>query len=366
MSIDKAQKRQQLINRANGKTDEPIISLDNGLLYERQLNHSLGWYAREAGNKERKQWVLSYYKKLKQTQVVDHLTDLPEYDFYSLGAIIRMKTIGCYLSDKEEQYIIDRTQELLSTQIKKATPAQVAKTATVVVGIQERILEKASEFAGNIDGQIDEFVMAGCPANFKIAMNGMTTPTAKYVTGVYSKQLAELQEVLLGEDEQLVEGYSNFSKVQLKRFIALLEQIIANCDQAKKLVVRKPRARKAKPAGEVVKRMKFMKEQPELGLKSISAPSIVGSVELWVYNVKTKRLQVYRAVAGELLTVKGTSILNYDTLSSFQKTIRKPEQVAGMAALGKRPLTAQFKSLTTKETLVNGRINEDCILLKVF
>lgn len=366
MSIEKAQKRQQLINRANGKTDEPIISLDNDQLYERQLNNSLGWYAREANGKDRKAWVLSYYKKLKQTQIVDHFTDLIEWEFYSLGAIIRMKTIGCYLSDKEEQFIVDRTQELLNIKPKKVTPVQLAKTAVVVVGIQERILEKASEFTGNIDGQIDEFVTSGCPANFKIAMNGMTTPTAKYVSSVYTKQLVELQEVLEGKDEQLVEGYSNFSKVQLKRYIALLEQIIVNCDQAKKLVIRKPRARKAKPAGELVKRMKFMKEQPELGLKSISAPSIIGTTELWVYNVKTKRLQVYRAVAGELLTVKGTSILNYDTLSSFQKTIRKPEQVAGMAVLGKRPLTAQFKALTTKETVVNGRIGEDCILLKVF
>lgn len=367
MSNVKAQKRQQLIDRANGKTDEPLISLDNGVLYERQLNNALGWYAREADGKQRKNWVLSYYKKLKQTQVVEHFSELPEFDFYSLGAIIRMKMVGCFLADKEEQFIVDRTQELLAKQVKKATPVQLAKTAAVVVGIQERILEKAREFAGNLEGQIDEFVLTGCPTNFKVAMNGMTTPTAKYVAGMYTKQLAELQEVLLGEDEQLVEGYSNFTKPQLKRFIALLEQIIANCDQAKKLVIRKPRTRKAKPAGEVVKRLKYMKEFAELGLKSVSAPSIVGATELYVYNTKYRKLQYYKAIEGDMLTVKGTSLLNYDTANSSSKTLRKPqEQLTPMLTMTKRPLSNAYKAIKSKEATPNGRINEECILLRVF
>jgi hypothetical protein len=46
--------------------------------------------------------------------------------------------------------------------------------------------------------------------------------------------------------------------------------------------------------------------------------------------------------------------------------MRKPELVTAMAGLGKRALTTQFKALTTKESAVNGRVNEECILLKAF
>jgi hypothetical protein len=293
------------------------------------------------------------------------MTDISDWHFYSVGVIVRLKMLGAELSERHEVFIEESIQTILAAPvvIKKAVSAK----SVPVVTIQDRVLEKARETCGErIDGAVDDFIINGCPTNFKINMNDINGPTAKYIASVYKKTLDELNEVQEGTDKQLVEGYSNFSKVQLKRYIALVEQIIAGCEQAKKLVVRKPRARKAKPAGEIVKRMKFMKEFTELGLKSISAPSIVGSTELWVYNTKYKRLQVYRAVNGDVLTVKGTSVLNYDTNTSCQKTMRKPEQVTAMAAAGKRALSTQFKALTTKESAVNGRINEECILLKAF
>lgn len=368
MSDAKAAKRKALIARATGKSDEPFIDKESTESYDSQLSSVLNWHSRNTDNKQRKAWVLAYLKKAKRTDEIERMTDISDWHFYSVGAIVRLKMLGAELTERHEAFIEESIQTILAAPVvSKKLVAAKAATATVVVGIQERILDKARETCGErIDGFVDEFIMCGCPIGFKINMNDINGPTAKYIATTYKKTLDELLEVQEGMDKQLVEGYSNFSKVQLKRYIALVEQIIAGCEQAKKLVVRKPRARKAKPAGEIVKRMKFMKEFPELGLKSISAPTIVGSTELWVYNTKYKRLQVYRAAGGNVLTVKGTSILNYDTASSFQKTMRKPEQVTAMAEQGKRVLSASFKALTTKETVVNGRVNEECILLKAF
>jgi hypothetical protein len=365
MSEAQAAKRKAIIARASGKTDEPTIEKVSSETYESQLSRALNWHARESDGKQRKAWVMSYLKKAKRNAEAELMTDISDWHFYSVGVIVRLKMLGAELTERHEAFIEESIQTILAAPvvIKKAVPAKAAP----VVTIQDRILEKARETCGEqIDGQIDEFITNGCPTGFKISLSNINGPTAKYIASVYKKTLEELQEVQEGTDKQLVEGYSNFSKVQLKRFIALVEQVIAGCEQAKKLVVRKPRARKAKPAGEIVKRMKYMKEFAELSLKSISAPSIVGSTELWVYNTKYKRLQVYRAVAGDVLTVKGTSILNYDTNNSCQKTMRKPELVTAMAGLGKRALTTQFKALTTKESAVNGRVNEECILLKAF
>lgn len=365
MNDAKAQKRQALINRASGKTDEPMVLADSKTPYRVQLTTALCWYAREADTKQRKAWAIAYFKKLKETAVVKHFEDLPEFDFYSLGVLCRMKSNESFLSEQELNTIEKLKAELME-KVAKPKAVVVAKVAVPVPTIQDRIAEKAREFAAEIDGKIDEFVMEGCPANFKIPMNGMTAPVAKYVASFYQRELALLREVQEGKDAQLVEGYSNFNKTQLKRYIALLETILSNSEQAKK-IVRKPTVRKAKPAGVVVAKMKYKASDEELGLKSISAPSIVNSSELWVFNTKTRKLIVYRAAEGVLLTVKGTTILNYDTKTSSAKTLRKPkEQLDQFAGMTKRTLGTAYKAIKCKEATPNGRINEDCILFKVF
>jgi hypothetical protein len=107
-----------------------------------------------------------------------------------------------------------------------------------------------------------------------------------------------------------------------------------------------------------------MKESSELGIKSVIPEKIIGSSEVWVFNTKYKKLQVYRSVGA--LGIKGTSILNYDVATSGSKTLRKPELVKGYADMTKRNLAQEFKNLKTKEAAVNGRINEDCVILRVF
>lgn len=107
-----------------------------------------------------------------------------------------------------------------------------------------------------------------------------------------------------------------------------------------------------------------MKEFPELKLKSELPVKIVGASEVWIYNTKYKKLQVYRSLGA--LSIKGTTILNYDVATSGAKTMRKPELVTGFAGMTKRTLGTEFKNMKTKESAVNGRINEECIILKVF
>lgn len=366
MDTAKAQKRQQLIDRAQGKTSEPFIDVESKQSYTTQLLIALNWYAQNADGKQRKAWALSYFKKQKQLDVVEHLSDINDWEFHSLGVLLRLKSNGSFLSEKEEKFIATKTSELLRTPITKVSVVAVAKPVVPVVSIQDRIAEKAREVAGEIDGQLDDFVTTGKPNNYKISTSSVSSAVAKHVVNYYSRTIAEIEEAIEGEDAQLVEGYSNFTKPQLKRYLALLQSIVDSCEQAKK-IIRKPRVRKAKPAGEIVKRMKFKKEDTELGIKSVTAASIIGASELWVYNTKYRKLQVYKAVEGSSLTVKGTSVLNYDTALSSSKTLRKPkEQLLPMVAMTKRPMAAAYKAIKCKEATPNGRINEECILFRTF
>jgi hypothetical protein len=111
--------------------------------------------------------------------------------------------------------------------------------------------------------------------------------------------------------------------------------------------------------------MKYMREFTELSLKSIKPEDILTASELWVYNTKYRKVQVYRAESGTL-SVKGTTILGFNVKDSMSMTLRKPEEFFKGLSMGKRALNGAIKKLTTKPTTPNGRVNEECVLLGAF
>lgn len=370
MSIDKAEKRQKLIARAQGKTNEPTITEDGGG-YQTQLSHALNWHSRESDGKQRKAWVLSYLKQAKRTSDIEALADVSEWHFYSLGALVRLKMLDSVLSEQHEQFIEDRIAEISKTAPKVRAVVKATTVAPVVVNIQDRIREKAQEVIGNIEGDLDDFYLDGCQANFKIKtpVKSYNPQILRHITEFFKPRIAELKEVQEGKDKQLVEGYSNFSKTHIKRYITLLEGLLLMCEEQKVAAksARKPRARKAKPASVQVAKMKFMKEFPELKLKSVNPTEIIGADELWVYNTKSRRLAVYRAANSEGLGVKGTTIINYTVQGSTSKTLRKPEEfIPKVMSTTKRSLGPEFRNLKTKDAQPNGRINEETILVRAF
>ena len=108
------------------------------------------------------------------------------------------------------------------------------------------------------------------------------------------------------------------------------------------------------------------KENKELKLVSISPVDIVGATELWIFNAKTRKLGRYVAASYQTLSVKGTSILNFDEQKSVAKTLRKPaDQLKEFNKAGKVALRTFIKDIRATEIRLNGRINEDTVLLKV-
>ena len=103
-----------------------------------------------------------------------------------------------------------------------------------------------------------------------------------------------------------------------------------------------------------------------LKLVSINPADIVGASALWVYNTKTRKLGKYVSAAYQQLGIKGTTITGFDTDKSISKTLRKPEtQVREFATSGKVQQRKFMDAIKATETKLNGRINEDIILLKV-
>jgi hypothetical protein len=74
----------------------------------------------------------------------------------------------------------------------------------------------------------------------------------------------------------------------------------------------------------------------------------------------------YDALGPAGLSVKGTTLQGYDEETSVSKTIRKPDEVLPrLLKGGKLVLRKLMSEINSKESVPNGRINGDTILLRV-
>jgi hypothetical protein len=258
----------------------------------------------------------------------------------------------------------------------EAKAIEAAKPAVYTPSIQERVRDAAYRMTEEIENAIESFQADAenfDPKAFKM-LNMLKAVEAKaaharIIKEFYSKDLAELEELASGSaDEQLKEGYSHRSRKQIKNLIAFYQEIMAACtmlaQEAK--VNRAPRAKKAVPAEKIVAKLKYMKTNEPLKLVSINPADIIGCGELWIFNTKTRKLGKYIAAEFNVLGVKGTTITGFNEHTSVQKTIRKPEEkLKEFKAAGKVQLRKFLDDINATDTKMNGRINEDTILLKV-
>lgn len=362
-------KRKELV--ASMKGNEPTLSEDR---YSGDLLKALNYYNFEHDDKDKKKWLLAYVAKTDKKLAVA-MNKLDDNKFRHAGILARLIHNGSVLEEKEQLFLENKIQELTELSGRPDKPVVVKETPTNVIqlpSIQERMEEKAHELAGEIEGAIDDFVLNGCKSDFStknyLLANQVAGPIAKRIGELFVSTAEELREAIEGNDEQLVEGYSHFSKRELKKFAEFVDNIIADCQQMVQTAKanRAPRKRKEVPASKQVSKMKYLKEFTELSLKSAKLESIIGSTEVWYYNTKYKHLGVYKGENGNTLSVKGTTIIGFDLKESKRMTLRKPEEFFKGLSMGKRALNTAIKTLRTKPAVPNGRFNEDTILLGAF
>jgi hypothetical protein len=255
------------------------------------------------------------------------------------------------------------------------TGATESKVVAVQPSIQERLREAAYRMTEEIEDALEAFSAdpeAFDPKAFKLLnlLRGKQAKAAhaRIIKDIYSRQYDELVEAGQGKCEQLKEAYSHLSKANLKKITLFYSEILSACDmlaqEAK--VNKKPRAKKAVPAEKLVAKLKYAKQNDPLKLVSINPADIIGAKELWIFNIKTRKLGKYVANEYMELGVKGTSITGYNENQSVQKTLRKPEdQLKEFKAAGKVALRKFLEDIKAVDIKLNGRINEDTILLKV-
>jgi hypothetical protein len=258
-------------------------------------------------------------------------------------------------------------------------PVKTNKSAEVYVPtIQDRLREAAGGMSEELDAAIDAWILdpeAFNPKDIKVVNllkgKGAKAAHARIIKGYFQRNFDELTELASGNaDDQLREAYKNNSRKNVNKLIEFYTAIMNACEQiaAEQKVMKKPRAAKVKPAEQVVAKLKFMLSDTKLGITSAPPATIVGAQGAVVFNVKTRKIGYYIATSSAGFGVKGTTLTNF-TEKSTQKTLRKPpEQIKEFKEQNtqKRFETWFAKNVKTTETVLNGRFNEDTVILKVY
>jgi len=102
-------------------------------------------------------------------------------------------------------------------------------------------------------------------------------------------------------------------------------------------------------------------------VKSIDPTKIISAKQLWLFNSKTNEIIKYDQIDRGGLSVKGTTLQNYNPKTSSSKKLGvKTEQVINRILEGGTiTLNKCMSEINSKASEVTGRINNNMIILKV-
>jgi hypothetical protein len=339
------------------------------------FSHAFSWYNYFYGKKDARDMIVNYLEAHGRKDDVRTLRRIPDSSIrLTTGWLCRMSQVGLELTDPEQIKLDNLLNEILESKQDAVAEEAAVDEAVPKITIQDRLREKVSECAGELDGLFDEFVSSGAKltADYKpvVLMRSMNVAPQMVndIKQIWTRKLEEFDAAVAGKDADLVQGYSFLSKVQLRNCVKFCELVISDCGayvQIKK-VERKPRKVRAVPPEKRAAKFKHVMEFAELKLKGLPAASLVDKAEAWLYDTKKRKLiHLVADSYTQAFTVKSNSIIGFSTVESLQKTVRKPADVLkALGAAGKPVARKIYKDLTTTETAFNGRGTENLIILK--
>lgn len=268
---------------------------------------------------------------------------------------------------------------------------QKTKVASPIMTIQDRVLEKAKEVADDIDEWLDGFIRdpgsfdpKGFNVNDHFKKNEITQAHARQILKFYQGELEEARLVLnmptaaavakikdpreRDMAEQLREGYAHRTKKTSQAWLEALESVVNACELVIGMskAVRKPRVKKPVSKEKLVAKVKYCASDTKYNIVSVNPLELLDSTEVWVFNIKTRKLGKYVAAEDcKTMTVKGSALVGFDETLSIQKTLRKPDEtLKEFKAAGKIKLRKFMDEIKTTDTKLNGRLNEETVILK--
>lgn len=325
----------------------------------------LSWYSRTKDYKDSRAYLVTHMKLNKyDPKMISKISSVSEWEVKNVGYVVRMISRGYQPTLEQISWIDVRINELFNYIAPVVDKPDTIPTKPKV-SLQDKIYNHCTEIINTIEDAIDIRDYTLKVYEFLSAQVCKAVHT-KQIIDHFKPLSIEVKEVVAGKDEQLVEGYSNYNKTEIKKLNQFLQLVLADCNKftSNAKVAKIPRKKKVVPLSKKILKLVFKKDDPEYKIVSVKPESIIGCQSLWVFNTKTRKLGVYVAKDGAGLSVKGTTIENYDETLSINKIVRKPLEVIPDVVKGKKTILKKIMAnITSVASPLNGRINCDVVLL---
>lgn len=415
--------KKKTVTRKTKNTNVPDFSNSaewDGEKFSRAKDAAFEYFRMEKKSADFKKYVLEYIKTSdKWRDQASTITKAPDWRFHStIGTLCALKMQGMPevhpkynewweslpgtmgTPKPHSEYIDKWLQEILEVGekvVEEKKVEEVKKKDVYVPSIQDRIREATIGMVQDFEQALDDFC-DGKITDFKsikpvslLRQVQCKQPHARLIATFYEKQIAEYKELLdppstakmneqeLDHHKQLKDGYSHYSKPQIKKLHDFLVAIISACDAiiAESKANRKPRKVSKKSPEKVVEKLKYKITDDKYNVSSVPAHKMIGANCLVVFNSKNRKLGIYYTSMedptgtgreGSGLYLKGQTLQRYDEKRSVWYTLRKPmDQLQEVKALNTRKKFENWiEKLTTTPTKMNGRINPETVLIGVY
>ena len=357
------------------KSTTPDPDKDDKYEYWNEWGVAANWFNYKHSPKDFKNYAVRYakeYLKLPKDDI-KNLKKVKDANFLLVSKLAAIHFTGFDYHIHERNAIEGYIEDLIELG-KQIVDEDVNDKPKKVVSIQDRIFMKMME---TIYNEFDNTVVEGWfEKDFTTKFDAFNVIKAYTVKGPAIKMFAdrivllraELNDAYNKTCEQMVEAYSSWTKPNLKKAIAQLDTILDDVEKAQLVnkAVRKPRASKPKASDKQVAKLNYCKGDDVAKLASVNPIVIPGAKTVYVYNVKQKRLTEYVTDSSDGFMVSGSTLKNFDNVLSRTCALRKPDEVLPqILKKTQKQIDNVFKGLTTKVSVPTGRINKDCILLRV-
>ena len=321
---------------------------------------NLNWYNCMSSLDEARQYLTDYlmdHNRTTEARLLHHVPD--KWLNTTICWIARMWDRNHILPESATPFFEAKLQETLSY-------SEEEKVEKETTGPSSKLYGTLCEVEGLLDAylfgdgkEFDLYDWFNC--------NGIPSTHARAIAEKYRPWLDDLISAWDREDPQLSEAYRHLSRPQLKSRIIFFNRFITDAEKYGEVtkIVKKSRNPKPMTTEKLLKNFKYQKKDDTFKISSVAPERILHASELWTFNTKYKTLSVFRAANDSGLTIRNTSIENFNEETSHTYyTARKTESlVDSVLKSGKIQLRKIGEELSTRD--LQKRINENIILLRV-
>ena len=346
-------------------------------IYWNEWSNAANWFNYKCKPKDFKSYAVRYAKEFLKVSKDDlkNLKKVSDIRFLPISKLVAVHFTGFNYRKAERELLKIHVQDLIEQG--KLIVDKVVKDdniSKVVISIQDRMRTKMMETIYNefdetvVEGWFDKDFNTKFDAYNAIKRHDVKGPSVKMFADKITLLYTELNDAYTKDCEQAVDAYSHWSRPNIKKAMKQLTIVLDDIEKAQlaNKAVRKPRASKPKASDKQVAKLNYLKDDNESKLASISPIQIPGAKVLYIYNVKQKKITEFITDHANGFMVSGSSLKNFDDTLSRSCTLRKPDDILPqILKKTQKQIDNVFKGLTTKVSVPAGRINKDCIILRV-